>query len=701
MANIFDNVANGVFKLLKQSGRKVVLYDVHGRQIYDVAEARKFYSQNDGLMVTIEDDNNDSSLSVMYGNNIDTKEVSRLLNNLRTLASRYNLLFNVNRYGKRLSPKDFAYKSVPLAENSGTPRMFKIIQLANNAQKAALRENLKQTYVEGIDFSFYGSSVVVRESFKSAKAFLKESFGVLINESPENKLIQYALAWFNARTKAAGGEPLTATSKQVVDLAEGLAEIVSKRLKLNINPNNIPKFTSHVTETIFKIDLALAPNAGINKDSLWVYYSSIVDKLQNGNKIDKNEEFFVKRLVDLVDLKLGMLNESLGFDDVDLTELARKNLMDIRQECSERGIVLSDTVNSYEEFSALLVGLICQRVSADISTLLTDHFEDFIGMVREVFPDVSYVPNMLPEMESLTSWINEGQQVSDIEIAKFAARNFDVNHFFKEYGTEFWVGADPFETGKKRRHPSQVIPAIVSYIREEYGIRDVSVANTVATVLFNKIVKNALERDHDYVFEGRLMENDNKIIEHAKEFIEDMIASGKGVLANVDHDWFYDEGELESELILDLASDVIGAAMADVDKHFDSRGIASDAIKDDKEILEFTKNAIIKKYELNDMLSEAADSFFQNDELYLNKRSTDWAVEDQDERGRFFSYEKDAREALSKNGYVQTKAFDPKHFVFKKQVAECDEVIPADVGKSFKKDIKSPLFTTRYEEDEE
>ncbi len=708
MANIFDTVSEQVFKQLKQSGRKVTLFDDHGQQVYTPKEARKFFTTTDKIMVVIEDDNIDSSLSVMYGANVKTDEVIRLISKLRVLASRYNLLFNVKQYGKRLSPKDFAYKSTPLAENSGTIKMnqFKLIKLANADQLSALTESLAASYEEGVDFSTYGNSVIVRESYQDAKRFLKESFGILINESPDNNFVKYALAWSNSRARAAGAEEKTSTSKDVVDLATGLAEIASKKLYLTIKPTKSPQFRSVTSEIIYKLDKAIEPGAGITgNNALWIYISAIIDKLQHGNKIDKNEEFFAKRLIDLVDSKLGHLAEAQDgvlaiTGDAELTELARKALIDIKNECSEQNIALFDTVNSAEEFSALLVGLICQKLTGDVSSLMTDHFEDFSKIVAQTFPEAKFnAPEVeapeLPEMKEMNDWINESYEQSDDKvIANIARRDFNVDAFFKEWGTDFWLGSAP---GEKGRSPAQVIPFIAMYVRETFGLRSAVLSQQVAEEIFNQKVKPALEKKMGFVFEAKAINEgqEDHVVKYAEEYVVEFISARKGFLKGKDASFFKDGDKVVSEVVDEVAADVVHMAEKAVDEYFEKDGTASVYIRDDKSLLALARRELVDSFELNEtnkldeFTNEGADASFygDNDKLYLSQRRDDWKLTDIDNRARFFP-SKDAADAeLKKRGFERKQGVGSSLTYVK-----TNKAIPGDVGQTFKDDIRSDLI---------
>lgn len=104
----FDDLSLEVFQVLRTYANDIVLYDDSGNRVMEPSTARRFYLPDDGLLVTVLDDNDNSAIKVYLGGTITVAEVNDFVTVLRHLATQYNVLFNLRKYNKRIVPKDFA-----------------------------------------------------------------------------------------------------------------------------------------------------------------------------------------------------------------------------------------------------------------------------------------------------------------------------------------------------------------------------------------------------------------------------------------------------------------------------------------------------------------------------------------------------------------------------------------------------------------
>ncbi len=110
MAINFDKVAERIFEIVKSRGHIIKLYKENGEVALNPAtEARRFWLEEDDIMVSLIQQGEDSEIKMYVGENKSIKDIESLLQNLRTLAGRFGLLFNVRKYGKELQPKHFAF----------------------------------------------------------------------------------------------------------------------------------------------------------------------------------------------------------------------------------------------------------------------------------------------------------------------------------------------------------------------------------------------------------------------------------------------------------------------------------------------------------------------------------------------------------------------------------------------------------------
>lgn len=112
MSSRFSNMSEELFQILKGSGKVLTLYDAQGRKVYEPASARKFFAEPDKMMLSINEADSDSSINLYLSQTADIQKIAPLINTLRAMSSRYNVILDVKKYGKELSPKDFAYQTI-------------------------------------------------------------------------------------------------------------------------------------------------------------------------------------------------------------------------------------------------------------------------------------------------------------------------------------------------------------------------------------------------------------------------------------------------------------------------------------------------------------------------------------------------------------------------------------------------------------
>lgn len=111
MSSLFDSLSEELFQVLKGSGKTLTLYGEDGNKTYEPKTARRVFATPDNIMVSVIEAGSDSEVKLYLSQNTDVRAISGLINTLRQITTRYNVLFNVRKYGRELQPKDFAYQS--------------------------------------------------------------------------------------------------------------------------------------------------------------------------------------------------------------------------------------------------------------------------------------------------------------------------------------------------------------------------------------------------------------------------------------------------------------------------------------------------------------------------------------------------------------------------------------------------------------
>jgi hypothetical protein len=104
----FASPAAEIFEILQSFDYTIMLYGEDGNRVEDPIEARRMFARPENIMVSLIDDGDDSCIRLYIGSDTNIADILGLMASLRTCASKYNLLFNVQQYGKQIEPKDFA-----------------------------------------------------------------------------------------------------------------------------------------------------------------------------------------------------------------------------------------------------------------------------------------------------------------------------------------------------------------------------------------------------------------------------------------------------------------------------------------------------------------------------------------------------------------------------------------------------------------
>lgn len=103
-----NSAAREVFEILQSFDYTVILYDEEGNSVAEPADARRMFARPQNMLVSIVDDGDNSSIRLFVGKKTQVSDILGLIDTLRTAAGKWNLLFNVRRYNKEITPKGFS-----------------------------------------------------------------------------------------------------------------------------------------------------------------------------------------------------------------------------------------------------------------------------------------------------------------------------------------------------------------------------------------------------------------------------------------------------------------------------------------------------------------------------------------------------------------------------------------------------------------
>lgn len=107
----FGDFCSEIFQILRAYGRDLVLYDEAGNRVYEPTEARRFYMLGENILLSIQEDGDNSSLKLYLSNSVNLDQANGFISMLRNLTTKSNLLFHVKKFDKEIKPQDFATRA--------------------------------------------------------------------------------------------------------------------------------------------------------------------------------------------------------------------------------------------------------------------------------------------------------------------------------------------------------------------------------------------------------------------------------------------------------------------------------------------------------------------------------------------------------------------------------------------------------------
>ena len=117
MSKLYDQLAGEIFDTLKGNGKILSLFDKDGNRVFAPTKARRVFCQPDKMMISLDENGEDSQVKMYLSQSTSLKDMQKLINTIRNISTRYNVLFNVRKFGKELCPRDFAYQALPVQES--------------------------------------------------------------------------------------------------------------------------------------------------------------------------------------------------------------------------------------------------------------------------------------------------------------------------------------------------------------------------------------------------------------------------------------------------------------------------------------------------------------------------------------------------------------------------------------------------------
>jgi len=155
------SVSNQLFKTLKSHGLTLRMYTFEGEHTLNIDYARRFYSKDSNIMLNFDTSSEYNAINFDVGQGVDISEIRSLITQLRKLANKYVLEFNLKSIGKVISPKDYVTQIEKIAgddmSNSVTEGFSKPFGTIKTSKQQFENATLYIRHTKSIDENIRGS----------------------------------------------------------------------------------------------------------------------------------------------------------------------------------------------------------------------------------------------------------------------------------------------------------------------------------------------------------------------------------------------------------------------------------------------------------------------------------------------------------------------------------------------------------------
>lgn len=106
-----ETVAEKIFKILKGNGHEIQMFTDEGATTVDPSDSRRFYLNNNGTMVSLDETDSTREIKVSIGATTDINDLKDTLYQVKKLANRSIIEYTLKTYTKEIEPKDFDYQA--------------------------------------------------------------------------------------------------------------------------------------------------------------------------------------------------------------------------------------------------------------------------------------------------------------------------------------------------------------------------------------------------------------------------------------------------------------------------------------------------------------------------------------------------------------------------------------------------------------
>jgi hypothetical protein len=238
----FSELSLEAFQVLRAYGKDIVLYDENGNRVFEPSDARRFYISGDNILVSILEDGDNSSVKVYLSTNIQISEVLEFITVLRRIATQFNVLFNVRKYNKKITPRDFATQAAVKEQKEYSMNIME-----------GLYGTSKSSYLK-----LENARMIVRHSARVKENMIggrgRSIQSIFVENSQGERLLFPVNVLSGARAMTQhvnhGGTFADEVGQQIIRMAQDFSDLSKVAGHIGANQKNLPSQAMRVRESV-------------------------------------------------------------------------------------------------------------------------------------------------------------------------------------------------------------------------------------------------------------------------------------------------------------------------------------------------------------------------------------------------------------------------------------------------------------------
>ncbi len=281
MAVNMNVIAEKIMKFIRGNGLQVQMFDDQsGKSVADPTAARYFYVDDPNVMIFLDDKTGEMKFHMGEGISLEDPTVSKISKNMKLLARKNMLDFDIRTFGKRIEPRNYGYK-IEQNKEQNVDDVFESISPLEGSSRTS-RQTLENAKI------IVRHRAPVNEEQRGSRS---RNISAIFIENNAGERFKYPFKHLSgaramARHVSSGGNPMDTTGSAIVEMSENLYKlkefmgIVAKQSLINeANRDvvfNVKKKINHIKETISKLSTSRG-------------YTSFVESLALNEKEEQQE----------------------------------------------------------------------------------------------------------------------------------------------------------------------------------------------------------------------------------------------------------------------------------------------------------------------------------------------------------------------------------------------------------------------------